>query len=383
MSTTLAGDKQLITNSVNKFGLALYQHLRKDSQESIFFSPASIVSALAMAYLGARGSTAAEMKQVLSLPEERDRLTAGFRAWLDLLLQKTETTISMANGIWAHQRAELDSEYENDLTEYFSAEVDEVSTFDDSVRDDINQWVEQLTDGMIRELIKPGVLNEDTSVVLVNAIYFKGLWSNKFDTEDTQQVPFKGLNGDRQVELMYINLDDRVEDKVRYTTTDEAQVLSIPYEGQETSMVIFLPREDLPLEKLEEVLTEGYVKQTLGALTPPEEASIWIPKFELECEAQLGQTLQDMGMVKAFSDDADFSGVTDARIKISQVIHKAKVEVDEEGTRAAAATAAVMVFCTAIMPQAKKKIYFRADRPFFFGIYDYATESLTFMGRMV
>jgi serpin B len=245
----------------------------------------------------------------------------------------------------------------------------------------INQWVEQKTDNKIANLLQPGVLNSMTKMVLTNAIYFKGDWQTPFEKAWTEEDDFH-LSPARNVKAPLMHLSEGFD----YFDSGTFQVLEIPYESGDLSMIVFLPREIGGLPALEESLTASQMKQWLAQLHPVPEVILTLPKFKMTRQFSLEGTLGAMGMPQAFdANAADFSGMTGNReLFISAVIHKAYINVDEKGTEAAAATAVVMEKATAMPPrfQPPPPPVFRADHPFIFLIRDNHSGGILFMGRV-
>jgi serpin B len=242
-------------------------------------------------------------------------------------------------------------------------------------RQTINSFIEGQTKDKIKDLIPTGYLDETTRLVLTNAIYFKGIWEWEFDKTDTREQDFKTTSTNIiKTPIMSMNPEDA---KFNYAQTEDLQILELPYKGNKISMLILLPTENLDL--IESSLT---VEKLNGYKSQMEETkldSISLPKFEFDSKYFMKNTLVSLGMPKAFSNDADFSGMTGKKdLYISNVIHQAYVGVDEEGTEAAAATAVVMEL-TAMLPMN----VFRADHPFIFIIQEKDTGNILFLGRVV
>jgi serpin B len=260
----------------------------------------------------------------------------------------------------------------------FSAKVNQVdfSTQAEPVRNEINTWVGDQTKGKIMNLLPAGVVKSSTRLVLVNAIYFKGHWENPFQKDNTQNLPFH-LTPENQIDAPLMRLDKK---HFKYGETDTFQLIELPYIGGELAMDILLPKEIGGLKKLEDSLNGATLNEQL-ALCRKEEVTAFLPKFKLTSQFGLADTLAAMGMAAPFSGQADFSGMDGKRdLFISAVIHKAYVELDEEGTEAAAATGAVMSLAMAA-PRAHP--VFRADHPFIFMIRDTRSGAILFLGRVV
>jgi serpin B len=248
----------------------------------------------------------------------------------------------------------------------------------EQARKTINSWVEEQTDQKIQDLLPPGVLNADSRLVLTNAIYFKARWEHEFSKSATKDAPFH-LAARQQVMVPTMQRQARL----RYGESGDVQVLELPYVGyQGLSMLILLPKKIDGLTDLEKALTsENLQKWSAGLKSRP--VNVHLPKFKMTSDFDLADLLSSMGMSLAFSDNADFSGMSaEEPLAISAVIHKAFVDVNEEGTEAAAATAVAMRFGAA-MPRPEEPIEFRADHPFVFLIRDSRTDAVLFLGRLV
>ncbi len=241
----------------------------------------------------------------------------------------------------------------------------------------INQWVEKKTQDKIKDLLQPGALRSDTRLVLTNAIYFKGNWETQFDKAQTKnEVFFLSPSQTTTTPLMHR------EGSFSYFNGGTFQALEIPYKSKELSIIIFLPKDRGGLSEMEQSLTASNLQQWLHQLGPVPKVIVTLPKFKSTQQFELGSTLRAMGMPAAFGGSADFSGMTGKRdFAISEVIHKAYIDVNEEGTEAAAATSVTMR-AMAMRPVEQAPPVFRADHPFVFLIRDNRSDSILFMGRM-
>lgn len=366
-----------VVNGSNQFALDFYSWL-KDDDKNIFFSPYSILVALAMSYEGARGLTAEEMRSVLYFPEDNTVRRSAF-AWLynNMNKEEKEYFLSTANALWAHEDYEFLGEYFDLIERYYMGKVTNLDFVGEpeKSRETINDWVEKQTNDKIKDLIPPGVINEWTRLVLTNAIYFKGNWVKQFDKEKTKEQDFK-VNHEVIVKVPMMSMTG---EDFNYTETEDLQILEMTYEGGNLSMLILLPKGD-NLESLETSINAEKLNEWRNNLIY-REIDIYIPKFKFETKYFMGETLQAMGMPTAFSpDEADFSGMDGTKtLYISHVIHQGFVEVNEEGTEAAAATA-VVISETCVQPQPP---IFRADHPFIFLIQNRETGNILFLGRVV
>ena len=364
------------------FAVDLYHQLR-DKPGNLFFSPTSISTALAMTYAGARGETAVQMAHTLhfTLPEEQ--LHPAFNALQDHLSAvqaQGAVALHVANSLWPQLGYAFLAAFLDICKRHYGVTITPVDYGDsEAARRRINAWVEEKTQDKIKELLKPPHVNPLTTLILVNAIYFKGDWASQFDKAQTQEAPFWITPGESTpTPLMAQTLT------CGYAEFDALQALELPYVGDadvgdELSMIVLLPREQDGLAALERQLTAANLARWRGAIRR-REVNVWLPRFKLESEFELSTVLTALGMVDAFGGAADFSGMTGGRdLFISYVVHKAFVEVNEKGTEAAAATAVVMGRSGLPPPPPT----FRADHPFLFLIQERRTGSVLFLGRLV
>lgn len=361
------------------FAVDLYHRLADDAPGNLFFSPLSLSSALAMTYAGARGETAQQMAEVLHFPPEQEPLHRTFAALTrEFNAESEDYELSVANALWGQKDFEFLKPFVKTLDAYYGAGLNHVDFAADpeSVRDRINGWVEDQTGGKIQNLIGPGMLDALTRLVLTNAVYFKGLWAEQFKTSDTRDEPFY-LTGDETVTAPLMHITH----KFGYVEKDQFLALEMPYKGHTLSMVVLLPKEKDGLAAFEESLTPETLAECVTSLRE-QDVVVAIPRFKMTSEFQLQKVLAEMGMPLAFSGAADFSGMTGKPdLFISAVLHKAFVDVNEEGTEAAAATGVIMKLTAVAAPSSPP--VFRADHPFAFLIRDRQSGSILFMGRVV
>jgi len=360
----------------NKFALELYQKLQSQ-QGNLFLSPYSISTALAMTYAGARNQTAEQMAKTLDFPiDERFHKTFGeIIKQLNASGQKGAFELVVANALWGQKDYKFLPDYLALVKTDYDGNLEQVDfvTQTEAVRKTINEWVERKTKDKIKDLIKPGVVDRLTRLVLTNAIYFKGKWAKQFKPESTQDAPFTLLNGEKITIPMMSQ-----KEHFGYTEINDIQLLELPYKGDSLSMVVLLPRRLDGVKDLEKQLNADNLAVWLGNIRK-REVLVFLPRFKMTSEFELAQILGEMGMPDAFSGNADFSGMTGNRdLFISAVVHKAFVDVNEEGTEAAAATGVVMRLTSVEAPPP----VFRADHPFIFLIRDNHTGSILFIGRV-
>jgi len=374
--STQSGIQQVV-DANNQFAFDLYSELDKSEQGNIFYSPYSISAALAMTYEGAKGQTADEMKSVFHFPEN-NILRPNFAAIYNEINKKDkEYKLSTGNALWAQQNYQFLPDYLSRVEKYYggkAANLDFVGETEKS-RQTINTFIEQQTYDKIKDLIPQGAIDSMTTLVLTNAIYFKGTWVKQFDKKDTRDEDFTTSSGQKvKTPMMKLTGDDA---EFNYAETDEIQILEMPYDGEDLSMLILLPKEN-DIGTLEDSVTNEKLVEWKNMLNE-QRVNIFIPKFKFETKYFMAENLKNMGMPTAFTDAADFSGMDGAQsLFISKVIHQAFVEVNEEGTEAAAATA--VIFSTeSVGPRIPT---FRADHPFIFIIQQKDTGNILFIGRV-
>jgi len=370
-----------LTADNNSFAADLYGQLRKQPG-NLFFSPQSISTAFAMAYAGAQGQTAVQMQTVFHFTLPAENLHPAMGALLAAMNAPHQGyELRVADALWAQQDESLLQSYLQLVQTDYSAGLHQVDfkSAPDGVRSTIDQWVEQQTNGKIQNLIGPGALTPSTRLVLTNAIYFKGSWLDPFRPEATDNEDFHlSVKQTIQAPMMHRT------GGYRYYDGGTFQELELPYQGDELSMVVLLPKEIGGLTALEESFTASAVSNWLGKLAPAKKVILTLPKFTLTQQFELSSALAKMGMPLAFGGAADFSGMNGKRdFAISAAIHKAFIDVNEQGTEAAAATA-IAIFATAMRRQENEPppIVFKADHPFLFLIRDVQSGSILFLGRV-
>ena len=367
----------------NEFAMDLFKNVC-GSQESdnIFLSPYSISSALGMTYAGARGQTAGEMAEVLHFTLPVEAINRAFYSLTEALSSDENSgsdsgdsfTLSISNGLWVEAGFSLLDEYVAEVTRYYSAAVRNLDFINDSEgsRETINDWVAERTMNRIQNLIPEGALNEDTRVVLTNAVYFKASWSKPFDERSTADAPFS-LAGGSTIDVPMMNQTEFFN----YAATEGCRAVELNYAAGNASMLILLPDGDI------EEFQQGFsadMLQTIRRRLSSCNVTLSMPKFEFSRSMPLSRLLRELGMESAFGRGADFSGFTGSPdLFISEVLHKAFVKVDEAGTEAAAATAVIMAL-TAIPQEPLQMII---DSPFMFFILDRESGSILFMGRVM
>lgn len=361
------------------FGLDLYAKLRQEPGNR-FFSPLGISTALAMAYGGARGETEAQMAKALHFPREQEGLHAAFARLQDALRtdnpRDADYQFLVANRLWGQSGFRFLESYLKLTEQSYRAPLAQLD-FErepEPARATINRWVEEQTREKIRDLLPPGSIMPTTRLVLTNAVYFLGNWSSPFDDDATQNAPFYS-DGTRTVETPMM----RQQAHFRFASADGVQILEMPYKGERLAMTILLPEARDGLAAVEASLSTEKLARWLTSLTP-REVNVLLPRFKMTSQFSLVDALKSLGMTLPFSERADFSGMDGRQdLFLSEVVHKAFVDVNERGTEAAAATG-VMAGATA-MPSEPPPV-FRADHPFVFLIRDTKTGSILFFGRL-
>ncbi len=367
---------QEVVNANNKFAFDLYSELDKSAQGNIFYSPYSISAALAMTYEGAKGQTADEMKSVFYFPESNILRPNFAGIYNDINKGNNAYELRTGNALWVQQDYPFLEDYTSRVEKYYggkAANLDFVKETEKS-RQTINAFIEEQTNNKIKDLIPQNMLNSMTRLVLTNAIYFKGTWEWEFDKSDTREQDFKITPTNIvKTPMMYMDPDKA---RFNYADIEDLQILELPYKGEEISMLILLPTENL--DAIEPSLTAEKLNEYKSQMKETKLDSISLPKFEFDTKYFMADTLSNLGMPTAFNANlADFSGMTGKRdLFISFVIHQAYVKVDEKGTEAAAATAVGM------STSVRLRTDFRADHPFIFIIQEKENGNILFVGRV-
>ena len=367
----------------NDFGFDLYRRLR-DKSGNLVFSPASITTALAMTWGGAKGETAEQMRRVLHLEgAPADVMSTSGKLAAALQDPQSPITFRIANQLFGEKSYRFEQRYLDATKNAYGAPLEPMDFRNgaDTARASINGWVEQQTEKRITELLPAKALDDQTRLVLVNAIYFLGDWPEPFAMDSTRPEPFfTAKDVKKDVPTMHRT------DMLRFAARDGLTALELPYKGGKMSMLFVVPDAVDGLAAIEQSLDGATLDALVGALTS-QLVAVSLPKFKIEPgeSLSLGDELQKMGMPLAFDRDrADFTAIAnppepDDRLYISKVFHKAFVRVDEKGTEASAATAISMARAGGAPP---KPVFFKADRPFLFFLRDNDTKLVLFAGRV-
>uniref|UniRef100_A0A7N9CYC7 Serpin B6 n=1 Tax=Macaca fascicularis TaxID=9541 RepID=A0A7N9CYC7_MACFA len=364
------------------FALNLLKKLGENNSNNIFFSPMSMSSALAMVFMGAKGNTAAQMSQALSFSKiggEDGDIHQGFQSLLaEINRTGTQYLLKTANRLFGEKSYDFHTCFTDSCGKFYQAKLKQLDFLNDTEksRTHINNWIAEKTEGKITEMLSPDSVDSLTKLILVNAIYFKGNWESQFVKEMTREMPFKiSKNKEKPVQMMF----KESIFKMTYVRKISSQILVLPYVGKELNMIILLPNENTDLKMVEKKLSyERFIEWTNPDNMHEREMEVFLPRFKLEETYNMEDVLRSMGMVDAFEQDrADFSGMSSKKdLYLSKVMHKSFVEVNEEGTEAAAATTEEIVLCCA-----SYSLRFCADHPFLFFIQHSKTNGILFCGR--
>ena len=364
----------------NDFAMDLYGQIRSNSAgKNIFFSSFSVSSALAMVYAGAKGNTKTEMANVLNFGGINDNnVHVGFRKLFEAFNDPTNNyTLSVANAFFGRKEYPFLQTYLNIVTKYYYALLKNLDFGGnpDACRKFINDWVASNTNQKIKNLLGPTAITPATVAVLVNTIYFKCLWKIQFEVKNTISSTFH-LTTTKSMTTKMMKLDGK---RFQYAEVSSlnCKIIELPYEGDEVSMYILLPNSINGLAALESQLTSAKLNNAISGMYRAK-VDVSIPKFNMTLKVQLKKILMAMG-IKAMFGGGDLSGMDGTlRLFVSKVVHKAYIDVNEEGTEAAAATAVVIDYTSAELPKT-----FKADHPFLFFIREKVTGSILFSGRVV
>ena len=366
-------DLKAVTQGNNTFAIELYQKWasQTDADKNIGISPYSISSALAMTYIGARGDTATQMAKVLHFNPDQDAFHPMFAGFVDHLMKHDATSqrqLASANAIWVERTMPVQEPFQALMKNLYGTgtlrQVDFIHQ-GEAVRQEINGWVGERTQKMIPEVLPTGSLDASTRMALVNAFYFRDFWKHQFSPEATQSADFHiSPNKSVKVSMMF------QENVFRYASGNNYEMVELPYVGDRFTMTIVLPKAHDQLEAVEKALPE--LNEWMARLRL-RELRLFVPRFTLEGQTTLSDTLSAMGLPM----DGDYSGITPG-VSISEIHHAAKIKVDEEGTTAAAATA-VQAKSEGPPPTAPT---IRCDHPFLVILRDTSSGSILFMGRV-
>jgi serpin B len=382
----ISADAAAVVASNTRFGLDIYHELSGAAKpsENVLISPFSISAALAMTYAGAGGQTAQQMSDVLRFTLPSAQVHPAFGELLrDLTMRRDGYQLDIANRLFAQQQYPFEPAFKNITANDYGAPLEEVDFIKNTEgsRRRINQWVESHTNDKIRDLLPEGSVKENTRLVLTNAIYFDGSWKYKFNKDLTHDDTFLAASGAPSTVTMM-----HQQQAFSYAERPGYQMLEMPYAGDDLSLVVMLPNAADGLKDLEASLTPDEWNAGINSMYQTS-VNVSLPKFTFDSTFKLADALKALGMKQAFDKErADLKGIADPAsesLYIDDAIHKAFIDVNEEGTEAAAATAIIVgavTTCFCAPPQPK---IFDADHPFLFALRDVHTGSLLFLGRVV
>jgi serpin B len=364
------------TSAMNFFSVV---HELDGAAENIVLSPLSLNMALAMLWNGANGETGQSIQQIMGVGDYSPKEVNGYFKKLRETFVKTDpsTQLSLANSIWYRLDLPVKTDFINTNKIEYNAEINKIDFTDSQAPTIINQWCSNHTNGLIKEMVKS--IPENTVMYLLNALYFKGKWADGygFNQSATKDDVFtKEDDSELTVKMMQQN------SILGYYKDEYLSLTSLSYGNQAFSMVFVLPNSGVSFGNLAAQLKqEDYWKQCLASMTAYD-VDLYIPRFKIAYEISLNDALKQLGMGIAFTGNADFSGISDTPLCISQAKQKTFIEVNEVGTEAAAVTQIGMDLTAAGPPPEPEKVTFRADRPFLFAIRENSTDTLLFLGKI-
>ena len=367
-------DYEKIVAPSNELGFELLDKIKPDDEGNLFISPTSLWMAIALAYNGAQTATKEEIAKVLQVggmdPMDVNKANASLMTILDK--HSENIRLQIANSIWLNEEYQFQEEYAQRTKDYFNAEIAEIDITSSDSPKRINEWVQKATNDKIDKMVD-GPLDDNFVAMLMNAIYFKGEWKFPFDKKDTEDRDFRLMNGtEKEVPFMMLQED------LPYMANNEFQAVKLPYGDGEMSMTIVLPNEQKSYEEFQTLLSAekwGVLQSDFKSMR----GTLLLPKFKMEYETELNDALEALGMASAFTDSADFSKMVegDASLLISKVKQKTYIDVNEEGTEAAAVTSVQMEATSAPVDD---PFEMEVNRPFFLMITDDETGVILFIG---
>lgn len=368
-------DYEAIVHANNQLGLDLMQTIEADEQNNRFISPLSLFSALSMAYMGAEGETKEEMARMMHIESLEDDLVQKGHASLYHVLatMPEDMTLHNANALWIDEAFTPKEDYKDMLDAYYNATMESDDFSKEATVDRMNVWIEDQTNELIQDMIESPI-NESVMLILLNTLYFQGDWMYPFDEEQTKDGTFSTDERSIQVPMMQLTED------LQYMQGDDYEAVVLPYEDGEIEMNVFLPKEDVSLDELLGILAKKDWKEWKNGISK-QPGTIELPSFEMEYESMLNSPLQQLGMEKAFSDQAEFPLMvqeTDA-LSIDMIKQKSVIIVDEKGTEAASATSVEMEETSASL---EEPFHMEVNRPFLFTITESTTGTVLFSGAV-
>jgi serine protease inhibitor len=369
---SLTADELRVSRAANQFAFTLFERLNAAQPDAnVFVSPLSVTFSLGLAMNGANSTTFDQMRQTLGFgAAELEEINDGYRGLLALEAGlDPSTTFDIANSVWYRQDFNVNQSFIDQVKEVFDAEV-RASPFNDATKTEVNSWVSSATNGKIPTILEE--IDPDDLMFLINAIYFKGSWRDQFDKARTTSQAFASIAGQQMVPMM---VRGEGEGKLRFGVTPDARIGELTYGNGAFVMTIALPNDPAGIDELVAGLDTASWSALLGTMTETD-YEVRLPKFKLEYERELKEDLIALGMQVPFTDAADFSRMTPSGVYIAFVKHKTYVDVNEEGTEAAAVTN------TGMRPTSLPPCLC-VDRPFVFAIRERFSGTILFMGKIV
>lgn len=367
-------DYETIVEPNNELGFKLLKEIETDDDGNLFISPASLLMALSMVYNGADGATKQEIAKALQMegidPMDLNKANASFMTMLNK--DNDAIQLQVANSIWLNEQYKFQDEFAKRSQDYYNAKIEEIDITSSDSPKRINDWVEKATNGKIDKMVD-GQLDDTFVAMLLNAIYFKGDWKYPFEKNNTENREFRLTDGtEKEVPFM------KLEEKLSYMANNEFQVIKLPYGDGEMSMTVVLPNEGVVLDEFQSTLTSDRWEEIQSGMKSLK-GTILLPKFKLSYETELNEALESLGMASAFTNQADFSKMVegDASLLISKVKQKTYIDVNEEGTEAAAVTG-IQMDASSAPPD--DPFVMEVNRPFFIAITDDESGVVLFMG---
>lgn len=371
--------------TVAEWSVNVYNHLRATGEdENILFSPLSIALAMGVMELGAQGSTLKEIRHSMGYESLKSGEEFSFLRDFSSMVSAEEGhyVMKIANSLFVQNGFPINEEFLQMMKMYFNAEVNHVDFSENvAVANYINKWVENYTNSLLKDLVSPGDFDAVTHLALINAVYFKGNWKSQFRPENTRTFSFtKDDESEVQIPMMY------QQGEFYYGEfsdgSNEAggiyQVLEIPYEGDEISMMLVLSRQEVPLATLEPLLKPQLIEEWANSVKK-QKVEVYLPRFTVEQEIDLKDILKALGVTEIFIKDANLTAMSDKKeLFLSKAVHKSFIEVNEEGSEAAVASGMIAISRMAVLfPQVI------VDHPFLFLIKNRKTGTILFMGRVM
>ncbi|KAI3378659.1 hypothetical protein SNEBB_008420 [Seison nebaliae] len=371
------GELDQISQTVNQFSFKVYEKLFNEN-ENLIYSPVSLATAMSLAAVGARGRTFQELRSALELPSDIQSIAAEFGHLMKSF--NTVKEVTMVNKMYVHNQMPLEKSYKNIATNYFQAEAQNVDFTGNKKKivSDVNDWVAEKTHHLITNLLSESHINSLTRLIVLNAIHFKGSWIKQFNKKLTRSSLFTLSNG-RAMSTDMMNIKSKFG-FMENSKDFDAKILSMPYVGDRLSFIVMLPNDAKNGFKTIASKFHPKVFHKIVSKMPLQNVKVSIPKFKLETEESLKKSFREIGIVNSFTNNANFSGISQKdHLYISDVLHKAVIDVNEKGTEAAAATGVIMM--TESITFEPKKLEIICNRPFQYFIYDHTLNMILFAGH--